>query len=70
MKLTTKHFAVLAALLIAIGTQLGSAEHGWADVSSPGFVGGLMLQVGTTIGALFVGSPVKPKWDGVDRRDP
>ena len=72
MKLQTnaKHWAILGALLVAVGTQLGTAEHGWVDVLSPGFLGGLLLQTGTTIAALFVGSPMKPDWNGVDRRDP
>lgn len=57
--LTTKHYAVLAAMLISLGTQLSGLEHGWADATSPAFIGGLLMQIGTTIAALFVGAPEK-----------
>lgn len=63
----TKHWIVIGAMFVALGTQLGSLEHGWADATSPAFIGGLIIQVGTTIAALFVGAPTKP-YDGVDRR--
>lgn len=72
MNLTTKHYVVLGAMLIAIGTQLSGLEHGWTDATAPAFIGGLLMQIGTTIGALFVGAPQKPYEPGtsVDRRDP
>lgn len=58
---TTKHFAILAALLVAVGTQLGGLQHGWADAVTPGFVGGLILQIGTTLAALFTDAPRDPE---------
>ena len=64
-----KHFAILAALLVAIGTQVGGMEHGWHDALTPAFIGGLCIQVGTTLAALFVGAPQKP-YDGTERRQP
>ena len=63
----TKHYAVLAAMLVALGTQLGGLEHGWTDATSPAFVGGLLMQIGTTLAALFVGAPHKP-YTGEERR--
>lgn len=67
-KIEPKHMAVMAAMLIALGTQLAGLEHGWADAATPTFVGGLIIQVGTTLAAIFVGAPVKP-YDGVNRRE-
>lgn len=71
MKLETKHWAVIAAMLIAVGTQIGGMEHGWRDALSPGFVSGLLIQIGTTLAALFVGAPQKPYDEGtsIDRRN-
>lgn len=56
-QLETKHFAILAAMLVAIGTQLSGTEHGWHDVMTPQFIGGLVIQIGTTIAAVYVGAP-------------
>jgi hypothetical protein len=67
--LETKHWVIIGAMLVAIGTQLGGLEHGWVDAKSPAFISGLLIQIGTTIAALFVGAPQKP-YDGVDRRVP
>lgn len=55
--LEAKHYAVIAAMLIGIGTQLAGAQHGWADVASPAFIGGMIVQIGTTVAAIFVGAP-------------
>lgn len=63
-----KHYALAGALLIAIGMQLTGVQHGWQDVLTPGFLGGLIVQVGTTIAAIFTNAPHKP-WNGVERRD-
>lgn len=63
MNFQTKHWIIVAALLVAIGTQIGGMEHGWHDAMAPGFVGGLLIQIGTTLAALFVGAPQKP-YDG------
>ncbi len=57
MTLETKHYAVIAGLSVGIGTQLLSAQHGWVDVATPGFVAGVLIQIGTTISAIFVGAP-------------
>lgn len=57
MDMQTKHYAILAALLVTIGTQIAGLAHGWHDATTPTFVGGLVLQIGTTLAALFVGSP-------------
>lgn len=58
--LEAKHWAIFGAMLVAVGTQLSGTEHGWLDVKTPQFVGGLIIQVGTTIAAVFVGAP-KPR---------
>ena len=65
--LEPKHFAVIAAMLVALGTQLGGMQHGWKDAITPGFVSGILIQIGTTIGAIYVGAPKQP-WDGSLRR--
>lgn len=62
-----KHYALTGALLVAIGMQLAGAAHGWQDVLTPGFLGGLIVQVGTTIVAIFTDAPRQP-WNGMDRR--
>lgn len=66
-QLEPKHYAVLAALIVALGTQLAGVEHGWADVATPTFIGGTLISIGTTLAAMFVGAPQKP-WNGEDRR--
>lgn len=58
-QLETKHWAIVGALLVAIGTQLGGLEHGWHDAATPAFIGGVVVQIGTTIAAIFVGAPAK-----------
>lgn len=65
--LHTKHYALIGGLLIAIGLQLSGVQHGWRDVASPGFIGGLIVQIGTTLAAIFTGAPQKP-WNGDERR--
>jgi hypothetical protein len=69
MNFEPKHWALIGAMLVALGTQLAGVKHGWADVADPIFIGGVFLQIGTTITALYVGAPKKP-YDGVDRRSP
>lgn len=71
MKFETKHWAVIAGMLIAVGTQIGGLEHGWHDALSPGFIGGLAIQLGTVLTAIYVGAPQKPYTEGksIDRRN-
>jgi hypothetical protein len=57
--MTTKHYAVLGGLIVAVGTQLAGLKGGWADVLTPLFVSGLVIQIGTTITALFMDAPKK-----------
>lgn len=57
MRLETKHYAVIAGLLTGCATQLLSAQHGWSDIATPGFVAGLLIQVASAITAIFVGAP-------------
>ena len=52
-----RHWAVVAALLVSMGSQVTGLKHGFADALTPGFVGGLLIQIGTTLAALLVGSP-------------
>ena len=62
-----KHWAIVCTMLAAIGTQLAGMDHGWHDAQTPTFIGGVILSVATTLGALFTDAPHKP-YDGVDRR--
>lgn len=61
MDMQTKHYAILAALLVTIGAQIGSLQHGWSDALTPAFVGSTLGVIGTTLAALFVGSPTAAK---------
>lgn len=58
-QLQGKHVAVLLGLMTAIGTQISGMQHGWHDAMTPQYVGGLLLQIATTLGALFVTPPAK-----------
>lgn len=62
MKFETKHYAVIGGLLIALGTQCAGVGS-WHDMTTPTFVGGCLIQIGTTVAALFVGSPTANKED-------
>jgi hypothetical protein len=57
MKLEPKHYAILAGLLTGVATQLLTAQHGWADTLTPGFVAGIVMQLGAAFTAIFVGAP-------------
>ena len=57
--MTSKHYAILAAFLTAVAIQIGGLEHGWHDATTPQFVSGLLLQLGTTVGALFMPAPAQ-----------
>lgn len=57
MHLEPKHYAVIAGLMTGFATQLLTAQHGWADVASPGFVAGMLIQLASAITAIFVGAP-------------
>ena len=69
LNLQAKHYAVIAAMIVAVGTQLAGLEHGWIDAQTPAFIGGVLIQIGTTLAAMFVGAPQKP-YDGTERRQP
>ena len=59
MNLQGKHFALLGACIVAIGMQLAGVKHGWTDVLTPTFVGGVLLQVATAVAAVFTEAPEK-----------
>lgn len=71
LNLQTKHYLLLGAMLVAIGTQI-SGLPSWQAATSPLFLGGMIIQVGLTFGSLFVEKPQKQYTPGtsVDRRDP
>lgn len=65
-----QHFAILAGLLVAIGTQLGTLEHGFQDALTPGFISGLLVQIGVTVGAMLTGSPIgRKEWSPMEREE-
>jgi hypothetical protein len=72
-KWKAKHWAVLVALLTALATQLSALDHGWHEAVTPQFLSGLMLQIATTLAALFTGPPRKqftrrsdrPSWETI-----
>ena len=43
-------------MLIGIGTQLAGLTS-WGAAATPAFLGGLLISVGTTLAAIFVGAP-------------
>jgi hypothetical protein len=53
---TSKHSLVVLGLLAAIGMQLAGAPS-WSAVLTPAVIGGILVQIGTTLSALFVTSP-------------
>jgi len=57
MKLEGKHYAVIAALLTGVATQLLTAQHGWAISPRRASWPGLLIQVASAITAIFVGAP-------------
>jgi len=57
MRFEPKHWLIVAGLVSGVATQLATAQHGWSDTLTTGFVAGLLLQVGSTITAIFVGAP-------------
>lgn len=57
MNLEPKHWAVIAAMMTGVGTQLLTASHGWTDIATPGFAAGLLIQIAAAITAIFVGAP-------------
>ena len=56
--MTGKHWLVIAGLLGAIGLQVSSAKA-WVDLLTPMCVGGLVMQIAATLGALFAEPPAK-----------
>lgn len=56
MKLEPKHWLIIAGLITGIATQL-FAVNGWGEAITTKFVAGLLIQVGTTISAIFMGAP-------------
>jgi len=57
MKLEPKHWLILAGLMTGFATQLLTAQNGWSDLASPGFVAGMLIQMASAITAIFVGAP-------------
>jgi hypothetical protein len=56
-----KHYAALVGLFGAMGMQLAGVHAGWHEVLTPLFVGGLLVQVSSTIGAMLTDSPAESK---------
>lgn len=71
MQLETKHYLLLGAMLVALGTQVSGLTT-WHAAATPLFIGGMFVQAGLTIASLLVEKPQKPYTEGksVDRRDP
>lgn len=56
-QLNTEHWVLLAGFLGAIGVQVGTLEDGWAHVTSPAFVGSVLVQFSVFVRALFSEKP-------------
>lgn len=52
-----KHIALVGAMCGAIGAQMLGLEHGWHDALTPQFIGTALVQLGITIGAVYIGPP-------------
>jgi hypothetical protein len=57
--LEPKHWALIVTFLTADATLIGGLDH-WADLVKPALVSGLLMQLATLIGAIFVGAPQNP----------
>ncbi len=67
MNWQTKHSMIVGALLVTLGLHLKNLQT-WADVLTVGSLGEFLFQVGVTIGALLVGSPVaRTPWTAEQR---
>jgi hypothetical protein len=56
MNMQFKHFALLGACLVSIGT-MGSSFHDWAELMKPGFVFGALGMIGANITAMYTERP-------------
>lgn len=54
--LQPQHYALIAGFLGALAIQISSLDS-WAHATSPAFVGGVIAQMGTFLGALYVNKP-------------
>lgn len=55
-----KVLAVFGGILTSVSLLVGNLNT-WAEAGKPGFVAGVLLAVGTALGALHVDSPLKDK---------
>jgi hypothetical protein len=57
MNLELKHWAILAGLTTGVVTMLLTAQHSAWLIGTPGFVAGVVIQILSTITAIFVEPP-------------
>ncbi len=63
--LEPKHWALIAAYLVSLGTVIGGFDH-WGDLGKPQVVSGLVMQFATMLGAIFAGAPPNPNLNGLN----
>ncbi len=56
MRLEQKHYVIIAMLIGGIAAQLSTVKD-WSSVLQPGFIGGMLATMASTITALFTGKP-------------
>lgn len=61
--MNTKLATGLALFLSGIATSLSTAQHGWSDVATTGFVASAMLQLAGFILSVWGGIETKPTRD-------
>ena len=56
MKLEPKHWIIISIMIGGIAAQLTTVKD-WSSVLQPGFIGGMLATMASTITALFTGKP-------------
>ena len=55
--MNTKHWALIAGMCGTIGAQLLTVNQEWNTIFTPMFIGTTLIQIGITVGAIYVGPP-------------
>jgi hypothetical protein len=57
MNLGPKHWAIIAGLITGVIAQLLTVQHSCSGIVTPGLAAGLLIQIASTLAAIFVGAP-------------
>lgn len=59
-RMSRDHWAVLIAFLMAISMQIAGLGDSWEHATTPTFIAGLLGQMATFLGAMFMRKPSQP----------